>query len=225
MKDKLPKSSKELEKLILEYQENCRFGGIPDYDSLGKHLKETTLNDPDAPPMAKFMAQLDQGDGNFILGITRFWDFCDQVKEHQLANNISSVLWDEKKLKDHTIRYPLVGDYLLVMPQDIQICSRYKHKVVKKYLEFVAYYDLPLYEVAPTKMGELILVGRERIIEVAENYPACYIHTWENIPVHNRDSKKEREILYYLSEYGLTFYTENYKEEFSSFYAIEEIRN
>jgi hypothetical protein len=198
----LPKSAKELEKILHEYEENCRQGIFLDSEFLGEQLKERALNDDTAPPIAKFLASIDKNHGAMLVAISRYWDFREQVNQYQKANNISSVKWSEEQLKAYTIRYPIICDQLEIMPQDIEICRRHRFKVRNKFLKFIENYNLPLFE--ETKDEQLIPTDQESVKIVSEFFPICSINSWENIPVPDGTSKGNK-IAYYVNRYSLFF--------------------
>gem|GEM_PF-3765863 len=198
-------TAEELDDLLMDYQVNCIRGGFPDLNGTGKAIEQMTLEDENAPPLAKFIAGMG---GEKVYSILRYWEFRDAVNRYQVANGISAVRWSEVTWKGETIRFPEICNQLTALPGDIEICARHKDEVVAKFLEFCDRWHLPIYLDSSDEEGE---VGRDssarEIREIQERYRWGDLRGDGEIrPVHDGDAfrRGETKVLYHEAHYSLS---------------------
>jgi len=129
-------SAKELSKILLDYQINSIKGGFFDHQGLGEQIAKATKTDENAPPLARMLCSFsDKGDG--MLSVLAYWKFREEVQQFQVTNNISSVYWASVECDGQIIRYPKSESQLEFMPQDGDVLSRNKGRVLDEFLQFV----------------------------------------------------------------------------------------
>lgn len=221
MKNQLPKSAKQLSQILLDYRTNLvKNGTVSDINGTSELAAKLSIDDPNAPPLAKFLAGINGGKG--IMSCHYYWDFRDAVQEFQVANNISSVEWKTVTWKGEKLRYPTICDQLQCMEQDIPICAKYKNKVTAKYLDFVSRWNLPIF--LGDNDGYYSPSNAETVLAEASKYQ--WAQLWRGsdcFPVHSMETRK---VLFYVAEYGISFNSgdaEDPEKEGVSFQARQEL--
>jgi hypothetical protein len=138
-------SAKYLSNLIDEYRQNAFYGGFANDDFMAKFIETTTLNDPNAPPLFKFLCSQGSKGGAGIAAMARVWEFQDGIIAHQKRHNISSIYWRELDWRGEKIRYPIASPDLELMPQDGAILSRWKYRTIDKFVDFISRHELQSY--------------------------------------------------------------------------------
>lgn len=192
-------NSKTLRTLLLDFQRNAMEGGFTDSSAVGNYIKTQTENDPDAPPVAKLLCAL--GNPDQVLAVSRYWQFRDEVKEFQLANNISAVLWEDRTWLGDKITYPQFFDQLELMPQDRRLLRRWKTRTINKYLDFLSRHNLPLNldQTDDDDCSELIPVSPAELIA----HSADYDYAWLAGSEDSRLINEKGELIGHFSEYTL----------------------
>ena len=208
------KSANQLRKIIDDYRQNAIFGGFPDDEKLGELIEEQTLNDPNAPPLAKFLCSMGTKGGAGIVAVARAWEFRDEVVEYQKTNNISSIYWNELDWKGEKVRFPISSHDLAFMPQDGPILTRWKYPTIDKFCDFVSRHNLEhlLYQSVWEDNEDderEIPVTLPQIYAQAQHYAIAWLTGGYEKPVYHATEdesgiiRTSKEIAYYLSEYGL----------------------
>ncbi|NJK37457.1 MAG: hypothetical protein HC835_04670 [Oscillatoriales cyanobacterium RM2_1_1] len=55
-----------------------------------------------------------------IQKFTAYQDFKAAIHRYQLENNVSGIIWQEATIHGKTLRYPVVDDQLMALPEDLQ---------------------------------------------------------------------------------------------------------
>jgi hypothetical protein len=195
----LPKSAKQLSHLLLDYSTNLILNGSPsNVNGISELVVQHARNDIDAPPLAKFLAGIGEGKG--VLACHYYWQFRDMVQGFQIANNISSVEWETANWKGEQLRYPMICDQLVCMERDIALCSRYKDKVVAKFLNFCKSWNLPIF--VKGEDGYQTESTTQAVLAEAKKHQWAWLgHSGDLHPVY---SSETGEVLYWLSEYAIS---------------------
>jgi len=198
----LPKSAKELSKILTEYQFNSISGGIFDLTETGKSLATAAKSDDNAPPLAKLLAALDCS-GNGITSVLAYWKFRDQIRDFQVQNNISSVLWETEDWNGSIIRFPSPESQLQFMPQDLAILRRNKKRVLDQFCQFADKSGLNWVvddEEDYCSSVPLKTLTIAEIKDMAIGFDYVTLSHWKEHPVKCGDTMK---ILYWEKNYSL----------------------
>jgi len=192
------KSSRELQRILNEYEFNAIAGGFPDFEGKGMEIKRIVETDENAPPLAKFLGQIDDGSG--MIAIEKVGKFRKEVIAYQERNNISSVLPREVVWKGQWIRFLDYYENLSMLPQDRIILRKHKSKNIQKFLDFVERYQLEVFIEQDDDFDEPISI--DDICWNGGRYDYVYLgEAWENTQVIN----EHNQVLYYESTYPLIF--------------------
>jgi hypothetical protein len=220
-KSQLPKSAKELSQLLLDYSTNLIRSGSPsDVNGIGELVTQYTKDDPNAPPLAKFLVGI--GNGKGILACHHYWNFRDAVQEFQVLNNISSVKWKTVEWKNEQFRCPDICDQLVCMKHDLAICSKYKNKVVTKFLNFCQQWGIQIF--SEDENGWRTESNTQAVLVEAEK------HQWaslgRNSGFHPVYGDKTGKVLYWVSEYSIYLHSgdaDEPKRDGASFHGRQEL--
>lgn len=219
---KLPKSAKQLNRLLLDYSiDLIKNGSLSDVNGMAETATRLASSDPDAPQLAKMLAGIGEGKG--ILACYHYWTFRDAVQEFQLTHNISAVEWETAEWKGEQLRYPMIADQLQCLERDIEICSRYKDKTVAKFLDFCDRWHLPIF-LEDKEKGPVLCTAEDVLKEAAKHQWAWLGHNSDVHPVYCSETDK---ILYYQAEYSIRLSsgdTENPMREGCWFQGRQELR-
>lgn len=130
-------SAKQLSTLIDEFRNNALNGGFNDPPGFNEFIRNETLNDPDAPIIAKFVCGLGDDGGTKMAAVARVWGFRDRLNDYQRRHNISSIYWRELTWKGEKIRFPATDTDLEFMPQDGAILARWKDRIINRFVSFI----------------------------------------------------------------------------------------
>ena len=190
------KSAKELSRLLMDYQINFTSGGVFDPFRIGEHLVVAAQSDENAPPLAKLLSAMDSS-GNGIMGVLAYWKLRDQVRDFQVKNNISSVLWDEEDWNGTIFRFPTTESQLQFMPQDLAILRRHKQRVLQQWASFT--HESKLDWFIEEEHHDHFLTVPE-VIELAERFDYVTLSHWDTHPVKCGDTMQ---VLYWVKSYSL----------------------
>lgn len=202
-------SSKQLDKILSEFQHNAISGGFTDSKLIGEKLVNACKNDPDAPPLAKLL--LSDGNGEMIVAMSRYWQFRDKIADYQKQNNISSVQWESVTWKGEVIRFPNSNIDLNFLSQDGAVLSRHKNKTVAKYLDFVSRHNLEIM-LDDDDNDDYVHISHDYVLNATQKYDYAWLgHGFENRPVYDGENLDNKTPLYYFTEYTLclTTYPDN----------------
>ena len=192
-------SAKELSKILLNYQINSIKGGFFDHQGLGEKIAKATRTDENAPPLAKMLCSFgDKGDG--MLSVLAYWKFREEIQQFQVANNISSIHWASVEWDGQIIRFPQIESQLEFMPQDGNVLSRQKNRVLDEFLQFAKSSNLQWEKHGDNEFDDVIPVDLGFIIESAKSFDYITLSLWDVHPVKCAESLK---ILYWRKEYSL----------------------
>lgn len=130
--------------------------------------------------------------------------FFDQVCDHQVKNNISSVLWEEVQWNKETLRFPELVGGLKPLPQDKALMSRWKGKVVEKYLDFLARHQLKPFLIREALSSEDIHnppVSPDFVRELSREADYATLRGGHTFPVYDCDFGN---LLYLCTQYYLS---------------------
>lgn len=207
-------SAKQLDRAINDFRKNAFDGGFfNNDDQLNEIIKKETLDDPSAPPLAKLLCSMGKKGGLGIATVARVWEFQDRIREYQKSNNISSVLWREVDWLGEKIRFPIASPDLDFMPQDGAILTRWKHKTLDKFADFIRRHNLENLLVKPIYEGddeEFFPVTLDDVYHYSKSYASAWLTSGIESPVYlARESDRPgiiemtKEILYYSTDYGI----------------------
>lgn len=192
-------SAKDLSKILLDYQINSIKGGFFDHQGLGEQIAKAARTDENAPPLAKMLCSFsDKGDG--MLSVLAYWKFREEVQQFQVANNISSVYWASVEWDGQIIRFPQIESQLEFMPQDCNVLSRNKNRVLDEFLQFAKASNLQWGKHEDNEFDDVSPVDLDFIVEAAKSFDYVTLGLWDVHPVRCAESSK---VLYWRKEYSL----------------------
>lgn len=192
-------SAKELSKILLDYQINSITGGFFDHQGLGEQIAEVARTDENAPPLVKMLCSFSDK-GNGMLSVLAYWKFREEVQQFQVTNNISSVYWASVEWDGQIIRFPKVESQLEFMPQDGDVLSRNKNRVLNEFLQFAKSSNLQWDKHEDNEFDDVVPVDFDFIVEAAKSFDYITLSLWNVHPVKCAESLK---ILYWTKEYSL----------------------
>ena len=202
-------NAKQLSKELHDYQIRLLKGGLPDFHGVGDYIAQEAVNyDGKDGGLIRFMGSMG---GKACLDAYHYWQFRDQVNDYQLANNISSVSFQEVVWDNKVIRYPVYNEQLTPMPQDKPILMRYKEKLTNWYINFATeYVNQYGYQLFPEDDDGYLNIDEplEPCIlgEISKDFEWCDITGYypHIIPVYS--SYEHNQIVYWLREFGFFLY-------------------
>lgn len=79
-----------------------------------------------------------------IQKFTAYQDFQAAVHEYQRENQVSGIVWRQIQVAEITLDYPMIGEQLIALPEDLEILKQAKDRLIDFWHRVTANMDLYL---------------------------------------------------------------------------------